>query len=457
MCCAFLILGGVQVVSANTAAFQITVDGVGLATLPSEKEARAAIDRFLEEQSAEAGFTVVCGEDVVIEKISSRDAVYSSPKDAATALAGGVKVLAKAVAVCVNGQPVMYVADEETARRAIEQAKNHYGSTEMLGVESVNVLEQVGVIVSNVKFEEVLTAEQAANMLLFGSAQVQFHFVETEGETFDYIANRYGLAAEDIQTANPGVDSTNMAVGEAILVSKVKPLINIQVKRTLVAQEETSFETERRDNNQMQRGETKVLTEGVPGLEEVTMEVIERNGVVASQTRVSAVTLLEPVAQVEEFGTQRQMAERGSVYLGGLGSGVLGWPYWGKGISSRFGYRSMGYHSGLDIMGPHGDAVVAAKEGTVILAEYYSAYGNLVIIDHGDGMETYYGHLSAFAVGAGEKVVKGQVVGAVGATGRTTGPHVHFEVRINGKCQDPLLFLGAAPGAAGQEEADTAQ
>ncbi|MCL2496347.1 MAG: peptidoglycan DD-metalloendopeptidase family protein, partial [Clostridiales bacterium] len=409
LCCAFLIFGGIKVVSASTAAYQIVVDGEELATLTSEKEARAAINKFLEDQADDMGFPVVCGDNVSIAKVSSRDAVYYSTKEATAMLAENVEVLAKAVAICINSQPVMYVRDEETARAAVELSKRNYGDTDMEDVESVSVLEQVRVIASNVEPSQILSMEEATNMLLYGDSKVEFHFVETEGETFDYIAHRYGITVADIQAANPNTDSTNMAVGEAVLISRAEPLINIQVKRVIMTQEKVAYSTERRDNNQLPRGETKIIVEGEPGLEKVTTELIERNGVVASANRVSAVTLLEPVNRVEEFGTRRAVVAS-RTYTGNLGNGILAWPYRGKGMSSRFGLRSLGYHSGIDIQGPMGDVVAAAADGEVTLSEWYGGYGHLIIIEHGNGMETWYGHLSAYAVNRGEKVKRGQVI-----------------------------------------------
>ena len=443
LCCAFLLFGGINVVSASAFAFQITVDGIGLATLTSEKEARTAMNRFLDEKTEEMGFPVVCGENVAIVKVPSRDAVFSSTKEAAAMLAETVEILAKAVVVCVNGQPVMHMADKDAAESAVDLAKRYYGDEEMPDVEKVDVLEQVKTYVSNVKPDQVLSIEEAANTLLFGDSRAEFHFVETEGETFNYIANRYGITVADIKAANPTADSTNMAVGEAIVISHVEPLINIQVKRMAVSQERVAYATERRDSNQLPRGETVVIVEGEPGLEQVTTEVIERNGVVASANRISAVTLLEPVNRVEEFGTKRaRTVFAARTYTGNLGNGALAWPYRGMGISSRFGSRSLGYHSGLDIMGPVGDLVAAANAGVVTLAEYYAGYGNLIIIEHADGMETWYGHLSAYAVNKGDTVARGQTIGKVGSTGRSTGPHLHFEVRIDKHAYDPLLFLG---------------
>ncbi|MCA1708798.1 MAG: M23 family metallopeptidase, partial [Actinobacteria bacterium] len=116
------------------------------------------------------------------------------------------------------------------------------------------------------------------------------------------------------------------------------------------------------------------------------------------------------------------------------------WPLSGV-ITSPFGPRGSSMHEGIDIDGVTGDPVAASAGGTVLLARPFSGYGNAVIVDHGDGITTLYGHLSAFAVQEGEAVGQGQTIGAVGSTGHSTGDHLHFEIRVNGTPVDPLPYL----------------
>jgi murein DD-endopeptidase MepM/ murein hydrolase activator NlpD len=98
-------------------------------------------------------------------------------------------------------------------------------------------------------------------------------------------------------------------------------------------------------------------------------------------------------------------------------------------------------HRGVDITAPTGTPVRAAADGVVLHANVMSGYGKLVIVDHGNGFETYYAHLSRFAVVAGQEIRQGELVGAVGSTGRVTAPHLHYEVRRYGNPQNPAHFL----------------
>ena len=110
-------------------------------------------------------------------------------------------------------------------------------------------------------------------------------------------------------------------------------------------------------------------------------------------------------------------------------------------ITSRFGQRWGRSHTGLDIGASKGTKIKAAAAGTVTKSGTSGGYGQIVVISHGNGVETYYAHCSALYVKVGQKVSQGQVIAAVGSTGNSTGPHLHLEIRVNGVAQNPLNYL----------------
>ncbi len=122
------------------------------------------------------------------------------------------------------------------------------------------------------------------------------------------------------------------------------------------------------------------------------------------------------------------------------------WPARGW-VTSDFGQRLDPYtadrvmHAGMDIAAPHGKEVLAPSDGTVVFSGLEGGYGNVLVLDHGYGIKTRYGHLSQLMVKAGEQVRRGQHVAAIGNTGRSTGPHLHYEVRVNGIPQNPRKFI----------------
>lgn len=126
------------------------------------------------------------------------------------------------------------------------------------------------------------------------------------------------------------------------------------------------------------------------------------------------------------------------------------WPLGGR-VTSGFGMRvapirgGWRMHPGLDISAASGTRVRSAGAGLVVFSGYRSGYGNTVVVDHGDGMKTLYGHMSRLAIRKGRRVREGDVVGHVGSTGRSTGPHLHFEVRFRGEPVDPMCYLSGRP------------
>lgn len=171
---------------------------------------------------------------------------------------------------------------------------------------------------------------------------------------------------------------------------------------------------------------------------------------VAQMEDLSAAEEAQLESLIQEKQRELEAQRRAAGITGGAeepgGPGVFSWPVTGT-ITSPFGWRSNPFggapefHQGLDIAAPTGTTVTAAAGGTVIMAQWYGGYGNYILIDHGGGYSTGYGHLSAIYVSNGQAVKRGQAIGAVGSTGASTGPHLHFEVRIDGKPVDPAPRL----------------
>ena len=168
----------------------------------------------------------------------------------------------------------------------------------------------------------------------------------------------------------------------------------------------------------------------------------------ASQQKEAA-EQMERDLQADSQDIQRRIQQRaaggGGVQI--VGTGQLSWPVSGGVITSPQGWRvhpifgTSIYHAGMDIGVDEGTPVHAADDGVVVDADWLGGYGNCVIIDHGNGMQTVYAHNSALVVSAGQSVSKGELIAYAGSTGYSTGPHCHFEVRINGEPVDPMGYL----------------
>ncbi len=188
-------------------------------------------------------------------------------------------------------------------------------------------------------------------------------------------------------------------------------------------------------------------------------EAIAQRAIVAQRRAERAALLQQAIGERDQaeaeyqdlMNTSRQIEDMiKHIQAGGTivasGSGIMMWPAGGP-ITSPFGWRvhpifgTQRYHSGIDIGADYGDIVAAADSGTVAFAGWLGGYGYAVIIEHGRGLSTLYGHNSQLVVGEGQPVRKGQPIAYVGSTGYSTGPHLHFEVRLHGEPTNPLAYL----------------
>ncbi len=174
-------------------------------------------------------------------------------------------------------------------------------------------------------------------------------------------------------------------------------------------------------------------------------EDLEAQSAVISALEASVAAKKAEIARLEKEEQESANADVQLTYDGG----TFTWPCpSSRTISSEYGNRLhpvLGvykFHSGIDIAAATGSSIVAAYNGTVVASDYNASMGNYVMIDHGDGLYTVYMHASALYVSTGDKVSKGQSIAAVGSTGRSTGPHLHFGVRLNGSYVNPHNYVG---------------
>ena len=159
----------------------------------------------------------------------------------------------------------------------------------------------------------------------------------------------------------------------------------------------------------------------------------------SAQERADAEEIDGLQAASADLAAKIRAAQANSTVQHVSGAGFI-WPV-NAPITSPFGWRWGRMHEGIDLGAAYGSPIAAAAAGVVIYAGWESGYGNLVVIDHGGGLATAYGHQSRIAVSVGQSVSQGETIGYVGSTGHSTGPHLHFEVRVNGQAVDPLGYL----------------
>ena len=245
------------------------------------------------------------------------------------------------------------------------------------------------------------------------------------------------LGAADFVDFSTRVDLLKRVVNQdLVLVNQVR------AERDLVAQKRAELERDRAAILEMKKvaDEKKLIIEARKKDQEKLLQSAVGERDIAERAYQE---LLDTSRQIERMIRSIQSGGKGNP---GSGSGAMMWPINGS-ITSPFGTRihpifgTSRFHSGLDIGADYGDAVAAADGGVVIFSGWMGGYGKAVIIDHGRGISTLYGHNSELMVGEGQSVRKGQTIAAAGSTGYSTGPHVHFEVRLNGEPTNPMNYL----------------
>jgi murein DD-endopeptidase MepM/ murein hydrolase activator NlpD len=235
-------------------------------------------------------------------------------------------------------------------------------------------------------------------------------------------------ARNDTEAAKEALEDTKAEHDEELIVLEEKEaelLEQLEEAQALILRLEADIESER-----------ELRLKAIAEEERVQREI---NAAVAELRRQQEAERQRRLRLLAQGGTSS-----GTTWV--TGTGDLMWPVNGR-ITSPFGVRAhpvfgdLRQHSGIDIGASHGTSVVAADGGTVITSTYNANYGNYIVIDHGNGMTTLYAHLSSRAVSRGASVTKGQHIGNVGSTGISTGPHLHFEVSVNGTRVNPLTRL----------------
>ncbi len=255
------------------------------------------------------------------------------------------------------------------------------------------------------------------------------------GDTLSQIAEKNEIPLADLVAMNETIESENsmIRVGDELIVTVPEPELSVERVEQMYYEEDYEAEIVYVDNDDWYTNQTQTLQEPSAGHRKVVADVFYRNKEEVSREILKEEITYEAVPKVVERGTKIP-----PTYIKPISGGRL---------TSNFGRRkaptrgASTYHKGVDWATPVGTAVMASSTGTVAKAGWGSGYGYVVYINHADGRQTRYGHLSKVLVSQGQTVTQGQKIALSGNTGVSTGPHVHFEVLINGSQVNPFDYL----------------
>ncbi|WP_312648482.1 peptidoglycan DD-metalloendopeptidase family protein [Aminipila sp.] len=284
----------------------------------------------------------------------------------------------------------------------------------------------------------VMNVADAVDYILKGTATPKTYIVQG-GDTVWDIAIKNGVSPEELEQMNPGITSSSLQIGSVVNLYESKPFMAITTTETVVATETIPYETTFEETSSMYTGQSKVKAAGISGSKQVTSQVVKQNGILVASNVLNEQIVTQPQNQVSLKGTAAVPAYTAST---AKCSDVLSAPMGHIEVSSAYGAsRGSRRHAGVDLRNPAGTPFGAAADGVVTFAGYSGSYGNIIKVDHGGGLQTYYAHCDSMYVSAGDKIVKGQSLGTVGSTGNATGNVLHFEVRVNGAAQNPMNYI----------------
>ena len=303
-----------------------------------------------------------------------------------------------------------------------------------LGLQTIDFGDTVEVVEAYLQDYEITSLENAIEEVTKEQEKEQIYEV-VAGDTLSGIAESNSLSLADLIAMNETIENENsiIRVGDELIVTVPEPELSVERTEEVYYEEDYEAEIIYVDNDDWYTTQTKTLQEPSAGHRIVVADVYYRNQEEVGREILKEEITYEAVPKIVERGTKIP-----PTYIKPISGGRL---------SSGFGRRNAptrgasSYHKGIDWATPTGTAVMASSGGTVVKAGWGSGYGYVVYINHADGRQTRYGHLSKVLVSAGQTVSQGQKIALSGNTGVSTGPHVHFEILINGSQVNPLNYL----------------
>lgn len=431
----FIISCAMLLVFEHFTAYQYAYNGRVLGYVKSQNDVvnvlKVAGNKLSSSNKAHIKFTA--NDNIKMNKVSVFNRDMDTPDQVVNKLTYMTDIEVSAVAICQDGKLMTIVENKQAADDVIKRIKESYQTpNEGMKITKTDFETPVDTKEVQVMLTSVGSKGDALHDLTEGGT-IEIRHIVNEGETVNSIAKEFNVSPSDIKDMETGGTVSKAESGSRVRIQKkIDPLKVITIEKGTTT-ETIPFETEEKQSADLYKDETYVQQEGADGRQAITGTITKENGKEIKRDISKKEVIKEPVKKIVLIGTKERPKTDPT--------GTFATPIRGATITSEFGARWGRMHEGIDYGASTGTPIYASDGGTVTLAGVYGGYGNCVEIKHSGGYSTRYGHMSRFAVSQGEKVYQGQVIGYVGNTGRSTGSHLHFEVRLNGVAQNPRNYV----------------
>ncbi len=344
----------------------------------------------------------------------------------------------EAQGVYIDGEFYGAVDDITAVPKLLESILDRYRSGSE--GESVDFVQNIELRQGLYPTASVIEENEMVALLTSTLAEQRIYTIE-KGDSPIVIANKNGLSYAEFKKMNPTIEE-ECFIGQEAIIANEQPFLSVRTVKTEVYNENIAYDTEYTYDDTKYNTYSTTVQQGQEGVMEVTAEVVYLNGIEESRDVLQSEIITEPVTAKVIKGTKVDTTPYASYVPSSTGSGTVSggfvWPVASGYISCYYG---SGGHGGIDVATSYGTDIYAAASGTVVISGWYYSYGKCIVIDHGNGVRTLYGHCSSLYVSVGSTVSQGQVIAAVGSTGYSTGNHLHFEVQVNGSRRNPLNYV----------------
>ncbi len=415
--------------TAPIEAYKLVINGKDMGYIANQSDVENLVLSLTEQASEKGLYKVEQETEITYETgLTAEDEILTSDQ-IKKIIENSIAFELTGYSIMIDGKAYFTLKSRSEADQIIDRVRNQYTIEDVSDLQ-LGFVENVVVYANPVDKNDIQSFDEVWSAFESGRQELETYKVQKGDTTWD-IANRFNLTIDEIAQANIEDDLTRIQIGQVINLNIPKAWINVRAQVVTETEQPILGLTYYEKVDSMFVGEHKLKSQGEDGLKVVELETVYINGILQEEKILSEVVLKEPTSTIMLTGTKwREVAA----------SGDFDNPLEGK-LTSRFGTRWGRMHEGIDIGAAIGTPIKAADAGLVTASRYITGYGYTVILDHGKGITTLYGHASSLDVVVGQTVEKNEIIAKVGTSGSTTGPCLHFEVRRNGVAIDPLPYL----------------